>query len=72
MQYFSVKTLDGSELRLSKLIYGADSLGDIAKRDGKEAAFEMVDSYREKGGNFIDTARFYGYGESEQIVGDYM
>ncbi|MBE5759261.1 MAG: aldo/keto reductase [Clostridiales bacterium] len=72
MQYFSVKTLDGGELRLSKLIYGADSLGDIAKRDGKEAAFEMVDSYREKGGNFIDTARFYGYGESEQIVGDYM
>ena len=72
MQYLTVKTLDGGELKLSKLIFGAGGIGSIAKREGNEAAFAMIDKYVEEGGNFIDTARFYGYGASEQTVGDYM
>ncbi|MBP3941890.1 MAG: aldo/keto reductase [Christensenellaceae bacterium] len=72
MQYLTVKTLDGGELHLSKLIFGAGGIGSVAKKEGNEAAFAMIDKYREMGGNFLDTARFYGYGASEQTVGDYM
>ncbi|MBR3843824.1 MAG: aldo/keto reductase [Christensenellaceae bacterium] len=72
MQYLTVKTLDGGELHLSKLIFGAAGIGRIAKAQGNEAAFAMIDKYREMGGNFLDSARSYGGGTSEQTVGDYM
>ncbi|MBB6183274.1 aryl-alcohol dehydrogenase-like predicted oxidoreductase [Oleiagrimonas soli] len=32
----------------------------------------MLDEYRSRGGNFVDTANIYTAGHSEQIVGDYL
>lgn len=38
----------------------------------KETAFEMLDYFYEQGGNFIDTAVNYQYGESEEWLGEWM
>ena len=38
----------------------------------KKASFEILDKYAELGGNFIDTSNMYSYGESEEIVGEWM
>ncbi|WP_200877570.1 aldo/keto reductase [Oleiagrimonas soli] len=35
-------------------------------------SFAMLDEYRSRGGNFVDTANIYTAGHSEQIVGDYL
>jgi aryl-alcohol dehydrogenase-like predicted oxidoreductase len=35
-------------------------------------ARRVFDRYTEKGGNFIDTADFYQFGESEKLVGDFV
>lgn len=35
-------------------------------------AFELLDTYRDLGGNFIDTANFYQAGQSEQWIGEWM
>jgi aryl-alcohol dehydrogenase-like predicted oxidoreductase len=38
----------------------------------KETAFELLDTYYELGGNFIDTANMYQGGQSEQWIGDWL
>lgn len=38
----------------------------------KETAFEMMDYFFEKGGNFIDTANNYQFEESETWIGEWM
>lgn len=38
----------------------------------KETAFAMLDYFYEQGGNFIDTAVNYQFGESEQWIGEWM
>ena len=43
--------------------------GHGAKRDEAKAVF---DAYLEAGGNFIDTADSYQFGESEELVGEFM
>ncbi len=72
MQYLNIKTVDGGEIKISKFIFGAAGVSRVAKEQGNEAAFALIDRYRELGGNIIDTARFYGNGTSEQTVCDYM
>jgi predicted aldo/keto reductase-like oxidoreductase len=42
--------------------YNVDMTGKITK----EAAFELLDAFVEAGGNFIDTANLYHFGESEE------
>ncbi|CAG8537928.1 2892_t:CDS:10, partial [Scutellospora calospora] len=37
-----------------------------------EESKAVFDSYFEKGGNFIDTANFYNFGESERFLGEYI
>ncbi|KAI2631391.1 putative aldo/keto reductase [Hypomontagnella submonticulosa] len=38
----------------------------------QEASFKLLDFFYENGGNFIDTANIYQYGESEDILGAWM
>jgi len=38
----------------------------------EEASYQVLDSYRELGGNLIDTADSYAAGRSESIIGDWM
>ncbi|MBQ8758348.1 MAG: aldo/keto reductase, partial [Clostridia bacterium] len=50
------------------------SIGTAAYGTGlsKETSFSILDAYMEAGGNFIDTAAVYGFGESEKVIGEWM
>jgi aryl-alcohol dehydrogenase-like predicted oxidoreductase len=60
-------------LRVSELVLGAGNFG-TAWGHGAEPgeARRMLDAYAEAGGNFIDTANTYQFGESEKILGDLL
>lgn len=38
----------------------------------KDTAFSIMDHYYDQGGNFIDTANIYQYGQSEEWLGEWM
>ena len=58
-----------SELKSSKIVLGTDYYGQtVSKHD----AFRLLDTYTESGGNHIDTARIYGDGESESVIGEWL
>jgi hypothetical protein len=63
-------------VRVSPLCLGAMNFGDAWKdvlgECSKETAFEMMDYFYSKGGNFIDTAVNYQFNQSEQWVGEWM
>lgn len=56
-----------SELCLGTMIFGDDRGGWGTSR---AEAGAMVTRFAEAGGNFLDTANFYGAGASEEIVGE--
>jgi aryl-alcohol dehydrogenase-like predicted oxidoreductase len=60
-------------LRVSEFALGAGNFGTGwghgAERDESQKIF---DSYVEAGGNFIDTANGYQFGQSEQLVGEFI
>jgi aryl-alcohol dehydrogenase-like predicted oxidoreductase len=60
-------------LRVSEFVLGA---GNFGTRWGHGAlpddARRIFDAYADAGGNFIDTANSYQFGESEEIVGDLL
>jgi aryl-alcohol dehydrogenase-like predicted oxidoreductase len=53
MKYINIKNTD---IKVSSFAFGAAAFGGI----DDELAGKLFDSYREKGGNFIDTANIYG------------
>ena len=62
-------------LRVSNLCLGTMTFGHNAGRPGQadlETSHKMLDRFVAKGGNFIDTADVYQYGESERIVGSWI
>jgi aryl-alcohol dehydrogenase-like predicted oxidoreductase len=60
-------------LRVSELALGAGNFGTRWGHGAERAeAKKVFDSYVEAGGNFIDTADSYQFGESEEIVGDFI
>jgi len=63
-------------LRVSPLQLGAMSIGQAnASSLGsmtKEASFELLDTYYDMGGNYIDTANGYQMEESEEWIGEWM
>jgi aryl-alcohol dehydrogenase-like predicted oxidoreductase len=62
------RLLGRTEIQVSELGFGAWPIGGIQYGPVPEAeAVEVIDSYIQAGGNFIDTARVYG--ESEAILG---
>ncbi len=69
MQLDDYRLLGRSGLRVSPLSLGTMTFGMPAGwgSDNADAA-RMVDSFVERGGNFIDTANFYGQGGSEKVL----
>lgn len=66
-------TLGRSGLRVSPYCLGTMTFGeDFGWGASPEDSFAMLDEYRSRGGNFVDTANIYTAGHSEQIVGDYL
>jgi len=67
------KLLGKSGLRVSEICLGTMTFGEdwgwgASKSDSKK----IFDSYRDKGGNFIDTANRYTEGTSEKFVGEFI
>ena len=66
-------TLGRSGLRVSPLCLGAMTFGtEWGIGVDEEDSFKILDAYRDKGGNFIDTANMYNKGHSEAILGKYF
>lgn len=68
--------LGHSSVEVSTLCMGTDLMGSRIER---QAAFELLDLFRESGGTFIDTGNFYSAwvpgckgGESEKTIGLWM
>jgi aryl-alcohol dehydrogenase-like predicted oxidoreductase len=67
------RLLGNSGLRVSEAALGTMTFGDEwGWGSPKAEAQKVYDSYREAGGNFIDTANFYTNGTSEQFPGEFM
>jgi len=60
-------------LRVSELVLGAGSFGTRWGHGAEpDEARRIFDAYAEAGGNFIDTANGYQFGQSEEILGDFI
>ncbi|KAF2114625.1 norsolorinic acid reductase [Lophiotrema nucula] len=63
-------------VKVSPLCLGAMNFGDAWKdflgECNKDTAFEILDYFYSQGGNFIDTAVNYQFGQSEEWVGEWM
>ena len=65
--------LGRSGLRVSDLCLGTMTFGeDWGWGTAREEARNIYNSYREAGGNFIDTANIYTGGTSEKFVGEFI
>lgn len=56
-------------LKSSKIILGTDYYGTSVTKD---EAFRLIDFYRANGGNHIDTAKIYGDGRTEPLLGEWI
>ncbi|MBX3079537.1 MAG: aldo/keto reductase [Cryobacterium sp.] len=63
------RVLGESGFRVFPVAIGGNAFGWTAT---EEASYQVLDSYRELGGNLIDTADSYAAGRSESIIGDWM
>lgn len=62
-----------SGLRVSELALGTGNFGTgWGYGAEKEQARQIFDRYVDAGGNFIDTADAYQFGQSEQLVGEFI
>lgn len=68
-------TLKNTELKVSKIALGTDSYGSVLD---EELSFKMLDFYKDRGGNLIDTAECYahwvtgGLHASEILIGKWL
>jgi aryl-alcohol dehydrogenase (NADP+) len=67
-------TLGRSGLRVSPFALGAMTFGEDPGSAGSsvEDAEKILQTYLDRGGNFVDTANFYANGHSEKILGDFF
>lgn len=56
-------------ISLPKLVFGTGNLSDYTK---KESYFALLDAFYAVGGRCIDTARYYGHGVAERVIGEWM
>lgn len=71
MQYTTFGRNTG--LRVSELALGTGNFGTgWGYGSEKEQAKQVFDRYADAGGNFIDTADAYQFGESEKMVGEFI
>jgi len=65
-----------ASVRVSPLSLGGMSIGDAWKMGfgecTKEDAFLLLDTFYDLGGNFIDTANAYQFGQSEEWIGEWL
>jgi aryl-alcohol dehydrogenase-like predicted oxidoreductase len=67
------RLLGNSGLRVSEASLGTMTFGDEwGWGSPKAEAQKVYETYREAGGNFIDTANFYTGGTSEKFVGEFI
>src|SRR5712675_2368889 len=67
------RLLGKSGLRVSEASLGTMTFGDEwGWGSSKDEALKIYETYREAGGNFIDTANFYTNGTSETFLGEFM
>ena len=67
------RLLGKSGLRVSEAALGTMTFGDEwGWGSPKAEAQKVYETYREAGGNFIDTANFYTGGTSETFLGEFM
>jgi aryl-alcohol dehydrogenase-like predicted oxidoreductase len=67
------RLLGKSGLRVSEASLGTMTFGDEwGWGSPKDEARKVYETYREAGGNFIDTANFYTGGTSEKFVGEFI
>jgi aryl-alcohol dehydrogenase-like predicted oxidoreductase len=67
------RLLGKSGLRVSEAALGTMTFGDEWGWGSPKAEAQIVyETYREAGGNFIDTANFYTNGTSERFLGDFI
>lgn len=67
------KLLGNSGLRVSEFALGTMTFGeDWGWGTPKEESQRVYETYREAGGNFIDTANLYTNGTSERFLGEFM
>ena len=67
------RLLGKSGLRVSEASLGTMTFGDeLGWGSPKAEAQKVYETYREAGGNFIDTANFYTGGTSEKFVGEFI
>src|SRR6202030_4264619 len=67
------RLLGKSGLRVSEAALGTMTFGDEwGWGSPKAKAQKVYETYREAGGNFIDTANFYTTGTSETFLGEFM
>jgi len=65
--------LGESGLRVSEAALGTMTFGDEwGWGSPKDEAQKVYETYREAGGNFLDTANFYTSGTSEKFVGEFI
>ncbi len=66
-------TIGRSGLRVSPLCLGAMTFGqELGWGSSEQESKAVIDGYRDRGGNFIDTANIYTLGHSEKILGDHI
>lgn len=65
MNYLNLNSYS-TELKISKLIMGTDSLADLMQ---DTELFNLLNTFTDNGGNCIDTARVYCDGACEEAVG---
>ena len=68
MRYKEIKTAAGSLHIANAAIGSAVKMGGLSKNE----LFELFDMYIASGGNCIDTARAYGAGQAEALIGEYL
>src|SRR4030081_2379857 len=67
------RLLGKSGLRVSEAALGTMTFGDeLGWGSPKAEAQKVYETYREAGGNFIDTANFYTNGTSERFLGEFI
>jgi aryl-alcohol dehydrogenase-like predicted oxidoreductase len=67
------RLLGRSGLRVSEVSLGAMTFGeDWGWGTAKDEARKIYETYREAGGNFVDTANVYTNGTSEDFVGEFI
>src|SRR5882762_7374477 len=67
------RLLGKSGLRVSEASLGTMTFGENwGWGSPKDEAQKIYETYREAGGNFLDTANFYTSGTSEKFVGEFI